>query len=463
VERYRVGDRIGGISLGSLVTVFAFFGLAILALADRGEGDTAKGRAAATRWLGLQAYLRGDESFALLPPTAVAVWDRYLSYGDALDATPVCSALIDLGAGNRKRPWSSFGGTWHRMRVRYPGLWGWYGSADGVIRRSLMRGGAATFGLPLAGFFLGVLVLLLHGQVVSRVPPAYFAWADQGTAVVGVGLMAVSVFGQGLRLPRLWGRYGQTALRLAAWSLVQMSVGLLVLASSRALASTAPRRDMIEAAALALALGLILRAGYRLVRTIVDLAAPVTFDGEVLGTRVWRSSSRGMDRARRAWLYYLSVDSGSGHRTTAWALPSELQPACANGDLVRLTARPWSRRVTALSVLAPPAMAGSPDDPQFGHVIIELMYLLQFEKRLMDHVDVMADAILHRRGVSFTADEALAELHDLGNSTLHTATLIRQRHSDPELREFFGALEARLRDAISQMGSGPPAEADQFK
>jgi hypothetical protein len=208
---------------------------------------------------------------------------------------------------------------------------------------------------------------------------------------------------------------------------------------------------------------LILRGGYRLVRTIVDLAAPVTFDGEVLGTRVWRSSSRGMDRARRAWLYYLSVDGGSGHRTTAWALPSELQPACANGDLVRLTARPWSRRVTALSVLAPPAMAGSPDDPQFGHVIIELMYLLQFEKRLMDHVDVMADAILHRRGVSFTADEALAELHDLGNSTLHTATLIRQRHSDSELREFFGALEARLRDAISQMGSGPPAEADQFK
>jgi hypothetical protein len=82
-------------------------------------------------------------------------------------------------------------------------------------------------------------------------------------------------------------------------------------------------------------------------------------------------------------------------------------------------------------------------------VIIELMYLLQFEKRLMDHVDVMRDAILQGRGVSFTADEALAELHSLKDSKIDIATLLRQRHSDSELREFFAALEEQLRHSIS--------------
>src|SRR5439155_20434666 len=90
--------------------------------------DTPAGREVAGRWLGLRAYLRGDESFANLPPSAVAVWDRYLSYGDAVGATRVCSAVIDLGMGNRKRVWSSFGGTWHRVRVRYPKVWGRYGA-----------------------------------------------------------------------------------------------------------------------------------------------------------------------------------------------------------------------------------------------------------------------------------------------------------------------------------------------
>jgi len=101
---------------------------------DRGERDTAKGRAVAARWLGLRAYLRGDESFADLPPSAVAVWDRHLSYGDALGVTRVCSAVIDLGMGNRRRVWSSFGGRWHRVRVSYPKLWGRYGkTAAGAL------------------------------------------------------------------------------------------------------------------------------------------------------------------------------------------------------------------------------------------------------------------------------------------------------------------------------------------
>lgn len=113
---------------GSFVAVvFMWFALAYLAGKSRGERDTPEGRAVAARWLGLKAFLRAHESFADLPPAAVTVWDRYLSYGDAVGATRVCAAVIDLGMGNRRRVWSSFGGTWHRVRVRYPSFWPRYG------------------------------------------------------------------------------------------------------------------------------------------------------------------------------------------------------------------------------------------------------------------------------------------------------------------------------------------------
>ena len=123
-RRGKLGDNWVSIGI-AVVVVWSVFGG--FAGRDRGERDTAQGRAVASRWLGLRAYLRGDESFADLPPSAVAVWDRYLSYGDAVGVTRVCSAVIDIGMGNRKRVWSSFGGTWHRVKVRYPRFWPRYG------------------------------------------------------------------------------------------------------------------------------------------------------------------------------------------------------------------------------------------------------------------------------------------------------------------------------------------------
>ncbi len=64
--------------------------------------------------------MKAHPAFADLPPASVAVWDRYLGYGAALGVTRVSSAVIDLGMGDRTRVWSSYGGTWHRVRVRYP-------------------------------------------------------------------------------------------------------------------------------------------------------------------------------------------------------------------------------------------------------------------------------------------------------------------------------------------------------
>jgi hypothetical protein len=156
------------------VAFFTFIALSGIAGSIRGERDTPAGREVAARWLGLRAYLRGDESFANLPPSAVAVWDRYLSYGDAVGATRVCSAVIDLGMGNRKRVWSSFGGTWHRVRVRYPKVWGRYGAkATPLIFWAVVN------------LALGYAVLRYRHVVTDRTPDV----ADLAILVLGAALL----------------------------------------------------------------------------------------------------------------------------------------------------------------------------------------------------------------------------------------------------------------------------------
>ena len=128
--------------------LFVFFGLAAYASRYPGERDTKAGREVAARWLGLRQWLRGDDAFSELPPAAVAVWDRYLAYGAAVGATRVTSAVLDLGMGDRKLVWSSFGGSWHRVRVRYPTFWPRYGKRGWILTREavivLLIGGVLT-------------------------------------------------------------------------------------------------------------------------------------------------------------------------------------------------------------------------------------------------------------------------------------------------------------------------------
>ncbi|HLL67765.1 MAG TPA: hypothetical protein VK453_18930 [Micromonosporaceae bacterium] len=134
--RYPPGDTtVGHVCL--LITMIApFFGIGYI---DRKEWNTervtARGREVAARWISLKAYLEGHDSFADLPPAAVTVWERYLSYGHALGVARGCSSAIDLGTvgRRRRRVWSSSGGTWRRVQVRFPGRWPRYGESAGWL------------------------------------------------------------------------------------------------------------------------------------------------------------------------------------------------------------------------------------------------------------------------------------------------------------------------------------------
>jgi hypothetical protein len=286
----KLSDDWGAIVGAGLVVWFLLGGFAGR---SRGERDTARGREVAARWLGLKSYLRNDESFADLPPSAVAVWDRYLSYGDAVGATRVCSAVIDLGMGNRKRVWSSFGGRWHRVRVRYPKLWRRYGlQPTGLVVKAV---------LALVAAFL----VFRYSAVPADVLPGRFT--------AQFDLVATLAF------------------------LVFLAYGM-----------------------------------YTLVATIVDLATPVTVTGEVLWLEVWRQKSGGEDRPPVPWLHYLALDDGRDDRTVAWGCPSDLVPGLSCGDIVTLTVRRWTRRVTAVKLdqrgqqraLEVAAASGSSDDTE---------------------------------------------------------------------------------------------------
>jgi hypothetical protein len=152
--------------------IVAFGVLSAIAGRAMGERDTPAGREVAARWLGVRDWLRGHDQFDELPPASVAIWDRYLGYGAAVGATRLASAVLDLEMGDKKLVWSSFGGTWHRVRVHYPAFWPHYGRPTSalVIRGLIIAvvGGLALRFLSSWSPMPGLLLLLLGVYLVIR-------------------------------------------------------------------------------------------------------------------------------------------------------------------------------------------------------------------------------------------------------------------------------------------------------
>jgi hypothetical protein len=118
-----VGDDlvIGLVAWGILMAAVTLY---------RSQRPTAAGRSVWARWLGLREYLHRDENFAIAPPAAVAIWDRYLAYGVALGVAPAAARALPFGAESDRAAWSSYGGRWRLVQVRYPHApvrpgWGW--------------------------------------------------------------------------------------------------------------------------------------------------------------------------------------------------------------------------------------------------------------------------------------------------------------------------------------------------
>lgn len=110
----------------TIPVVIAWFGVYVVCyvpdwLVDGGrQRGRPAGRAAAARWLGVRRQLAADASFPDLPPTAVAIWKRYLAYGVALGIAHSASTALPLGDDDRPIAWSAATGSWRRVHIRYP-------------------------------------------------------------------------------------------------------------------------------------------------------------------------------------------------------------------------------------------------------------------------------------------------------------------------------------------------------
>ncbi|GIF72325.1 DUF2207 family protein [Asanoa siamensis] len=288
IERHAAPeDKGGGYAAMVMLTIVLMSTFGLLSGRYRGDRSTPAGRAVAARWLGVRDWLDGHDAFADLPPAAVMVWDRYLGYGAAVHVAHAATAALDLGMGSRYLVWSSYGGHWRRVKVRYPRVLDRYGQTT----KTLVKGGVIRL---VIGAVLAGVARTLPNVVPTELGPLDSSYSGDD----------ISTF-------------------------------------------TSPTRLI----AAALATLFIVWGLYRIVRATVDHHTPVEITGEVLWIEVWRSASQGEDSPSIPWLHHYAVDDGTADRTVAWGLPSEWSGRSSPGDVVRFSVRRWSRRVVALTVV----------------------------------------------------------------------------------------------------------------
>ena len=144
------------------------------------------------RWLALRRFLHEDELFGSLPPTAVAVRERYIAYGAALGAAAAAVRAVPMGAESDRWAWSHYGGRWHQVHVTYPRVWppGW----------GLTPGGAAWLSARLLGF--GIAVLWIASQLLPRIEVP--SGSDQLTRDFNLAVMIGTLAAIGAVAVGLW-------------------------------------------------------------------------------------------------------------------------------------------------------------------------------------------------------------------------------------------------------------------
>lgn len=235
-----------------------------------GERLTRAGRRAAQAWRGHGTALGRDEVLRAARPAQALTWGRRLATAHALGLTRVVDRSVRLGPGDRRLIWSSRGGRWRQVAVRYP------------------RGQFVGAGVP----WTAVRGLWLAGVTAATVFALFWVPAVDGVDRDGALLSAVRAVGV----------------------VVLLAVGTWVL--------------------------------LRFLGGVLEIGAARTLTGEVLWIQEHRVNVT--ENGATVDAYHLVVDEGTSDRLTAWSLPPELRDRVATGDVVRVTVRPLSRRVTAV-------------------------------------------------------------------------------------------------------------------
>ncbi|WP_329114543.1 DUF2207 family protein [Streptomyces sp. NBC_01465] len=345
LSRYRFAPLLGSALLvgafvpGSLFTVAAVMGghgirgaivvgvlpgaaLAFLLGKALGERATPKGLERAGHWAGLRSWLTAHEDFAQLPPASVTVWDRYLAYGTALGVTTLTGRLLGFDSGDRRRVWSSYGGTWRSVRIRYPRLRPGFGCST---RRLLQLTAAA-----------GVVAAALCAFAILRQPDWAMA-VDKGTWRRPGLVLSAGWAGSVLLGLLVAGKFNRWTLFA---TFLSMMPGNFVSGTHGWFHDAAAQEGPIPAELAAIAAFAAL-AAYFLALAVLERREPATITGEVL-----RMESRKGKQAAR----FLALDEGTTALTTAWALPAASR-AIATGAQVRLRVSRGTRTIRSAELV----------------------------------------------------------------------------------------------------------------
>ncbi|GAA3002697.1 hypothetical protein GCM10020229_13410 [Kitasatospora albolonga] len=292
------------------------------------ERATPRGLERAGHWAGVQGWLRAHEEFGALPPAAVTVWDRYLGYGAALGVTSDAARLLGFDSGDKRRVWSSYGGTWRPVRIRYPRLHPGFGAGTGKL-------------LQLAGATALVVVCLVLFAALRRPE-----WAVTGPEAEH------SLRRAGLLLTLGWVAIALAAIAVAEkfgrWTLFAAFLATMPgnFASGNGWMEHAfetPGPLLGESVAIA---AFSLLTVWYLVLAVRERGAPLVLTGEVLRVEPRKDEDAPL---------FLALDTGDAERTTAWALPAR-RATVVPGTVVRLTVSPATRTIRTIEAAAPAAV-----------------------------------------------------------------------------------------------------------
>ncbi|WP_328314754.1 DUF2207 domain-containing protein [Streptomyces sp. NBC_00442] len=315
---FTVAAVAGGHGLRAAIFVGCIPAVVLMWLLKRalGERATPRGLDRAGHWAGVESWLHAHEEFAQLPPAAVTVWDRYLGYGAALGVTSRAGRLLGFDAGDKRSVWSSYGGTWRPVRIRYPRVRPGFGAKTADLVQLACAAAVVAVGLYLFA------TLRQPDWAVLSGPGAEHSARRPGLVLsagwVGVALLGVLVAG-----------------RFNRWMILVGFVAMMP--GNFAGRDTWPFNTMdgplpVE---LVLVAGFAALTVYYLVLAVLERRAAHIVTGEVL---------RMEPRRRKGAPRFLALDTGEGDRTIAWALPRGA-PAVAPGSIVRLSVSPATRVV----------------------------------------------------------------------------------------------------------------------
>jgi hypothetical protein len=147
---------------------------------------TGAGVAAESRWLGVRRHLADNERLAELPPAAVRLYGRHLAYAAGFGLADHAVDALPFGTEDDHLAWSSHGGRWRRVRVRYPRVrppaWGRHPAAAVFVALVwavaslflISRIGALTDEIAAAVTAVLALPLLWSAWTLGRAVPDLF-------------------------------------------------------------------------------------------------------------------------------------------------------------------------------------------------------------------------------------------------------------------------------------------------